>query len=120
MRLIRTMRRQVAVYWAINSASAAYDSWGQQIFVTPVEIECRWGDVIEEFIDMDGVRQLSQSKVYVDRDMELGGYLLLGALADLSSVEMSAPKTNKNAWEIKRFDKLPTLKATKYLRTVYL
>jgi hypothetical protein len=75
-------------------------------------------DTIEEFLDPNGVTQLSQSKVYVDRDVTLGGYLFLGTLSDLDSD--TDPSTFSDAWEIKRFENLPTLKANAFLKTVYL
>jgi hypothetical protein len=112
------MLKQTAVYWAVNSDSAAYDKWGDPIPVDPVEVKCRWVDVVEEFIDINGVKLMSHSKVYVDRDVDISGFLFLGTIADLDSA--ADPQSNDNAWEIMRFDKLPTLKADKFLRTTYL
>jgi len=116
MRIISKMLKQKAVYWELSSVE--FDNYGQPIPSTPIEIDVRWEDVSEEFLDANGTMQLSKAKVYVDRDVELGGVLMLGELD--SSVDEDNPKENENAWEIRRFEKLPTLKATQFLRTCYL
>ena len=61
----------------------------------------------------------SRAKVYVDRDVEPGGYLYLGEVADL--VDPAAhPRTIDGAFMVQSFSKLPTLKATDFLRTAML
>ena len=114
MGLIKRMRRQVAVYWAKSGT----DDYGQPIKVTPVEIKCRWEDIVEEFIDPDDNPQMSKSVVYVDRTVDIGGVLMLGTLT--SGVDQANPKENDGAWEIKQFNSLPDLKAKEFLLTAYL
>lgn len=112
---------QTAVYWPMAgdaSAGEDFDDYGQPVVGVAVEIDCRWEDVSEEFIDVTGTRQLSRAKVYVDRDVNVGGILMLGTLSDI--VNADEPKTNEGAWEIRRFDKIPSFKGTKFVRTVYL
>lgn len=111
----------MAVYWPLASSDSggiAYDDYGQPILTDPIEISCRWEDVSEEFIDKKGTRQISHAKVYPDQDVDVGGILMLGTEDDITdSVNI---KENDDAWEIKRFDKLPNLKATEFLRTAFL
>ena len=114
MSIITKMRKQTAVYWA----KSGLDSYGQLTYSTPVEISCRWEDTIQEFIGTNGVRQLSQSVVYVDRDMYVGDILKLGELD--SGVDQDTPMDNSGAWEIRSFGKSPNLKNTEYLRTALL
>jgi len=116
MRIIAKMLKQTAVYWELSSLE--FDNYGQPIPTTPIEIKVRWEDVGEQFLDEKGTMQLSRAKVFVDRDVEVGGVLMLGELD--SGVDENNPKENDNAWEIRRFEKLPTLRATQFLRTVYL
>lgn len=122
MGIITRMLKQNAVYWPPESSESAgddFDNYGQpQVSLSPVQITCRWEDVTEEFIDITGTRQLSRAKVYVSQDVEVGGILMLGVLADI--VDATNIKENSNAWEIRRFEKLPNLKATEYLRTAVL
>jgi len=114
MRIITKMLKQTAVWWSLSGT----DGYGQPTVGIPIEIKVRWEDVGEEFLDGDGTMQLSRAKVFVDRDVEVGGVLMLGKLD--GSVDQANPKANDGAWEIRRVEKLPTLNAKQFLRTVYL
>lgn len=123
MSIIRKMRRQKAVYWG----SPQPDGYGGTVVAMPVEIDCRWEDVQELIKTANGEEAMSKSQVYVDRDLDEGGYLWLGELDDLPQ-DPSNPKAN-GADEIMKFGKLPTLKvrtdgldpnANEYLRTAWL
>ena len=121
MRLLTKMLKQKCVYWPPGSEETGgqdFDGYGRPVYATAIEISCRWEDIVEEFIKPDGTQDASRSKVYVDRDVRVGGVLWLGKLVDVS--DLLVPKNNNGAWEIKRFDKLPTLKATQFLRTAFL
>ncbi len=121
MGIITKMRKQTAVYWAPGSeesGGADFDEYGKPLYASPVEIDCRWEDVAEEFIDAKGTLATSRAIVYVDRDVRVGGVLMLGTLE--TGMDLDDAKQNEGAWEIRRFDKLPNLKATEYLRTAYL
>ena len=119
MSLISRIRKQTAVYWAPNS-SVRYDKYGDPIIDPPVQIYCRWEDTQEEFIDAQGTKQISKSRVFVDEDdnIEIGGILMLGTLADIE--DNYEPKENDDAWEVKGRDKIPNLKNTETLVMVYL
>lgn len=114
MSIITRMRKQTAIYWAITD----WNAFGQPVFADPVEISCRWEDITEKFIDKDGDVQLSRAKVYVDRDISVGSFLKLGSLD--SGTDTATPRNNTGAWEVRRFEKLPNLRATEYLRTAIL
>jgi hypothetical protein len=115
------MRKQTAVYWPPGSeetGGADYDGYGHPLFASPVEISCRWEDIVQEFVDSENETRFSQSIVYTDRDVKLRGVLMLGTLNDVT--DLDNPKENEGAWEIRRFDKLPNLRNTEILRTAYL
>ena len=114
MGIITKMLKQTAVYWAPSGA----DEYGIPTWATPVEISCRWEDSTAEFTDADGERKMSKAIVYVSQDVEERGVLLLSDLN--SGIDQDNPKANDGAWEIRRFDKLPNLKVSEYLRTAYL
>ena len=121
MSLIKRMRKQKAVYWALGSTDSGgvdADLYGKPMYATPVEIDCRWEDTSEEFLAPDGSTQMSRSVVFVDREMKLGEVLLLGELTD--SVNQLDPKSNNGAWEIRRFESTPNLRNTEQLRVAYL
>lgn len=122
MGIITKMRKDVCVYWALqlnDSGGQAYDGYGQPQYQAPVELSCRWEDVAKEFVGPTGTKETSQSIVYVKSDVDVAGMLFHGSLVDLDDVNAN-PRTVAGAWEIRRFDKLPTLKYIEHLRTVYL
>lgn len=114
MGIITRMRKQDAVYWPISSV----DNYGQPVLGTPVQIRCRWEDRNEEFVDVNGTQLLSSAVVYVDRDVVPGGVLMLGTLADITDADN--PKENDNAYEIRRFDNLPDIRAKEFLKTAWM
>lgn len=113
MSLIKKMRRQTAVWWKRLTP----DRYGKFAYSTPVEIDCRWEDVAQEFVNDKGEMQVSRALVYVDRVMAPGDRLLLGAV---ESDTPDDPLLASRSFEIRRFDQLPTLKATETLLTAYL
>lgn len=114
MSFISRMRKQKAVWW---ERSATPDASGTYTFGNPVEIDCRWVDRVDEFVNAQGQEQTSKSKVYVDREMKPGDWLRLG---ELESDMTNEPFDHEDAYEIQRFDRTPNLKATKFLLTAYL
>jgi len=114
MSIIRKMRKQKAVWWARNESP---NTFGQYGFAEPVEVDCRWDDTIQAFLDAQGETQQSRAAVYVDRVMRVGDRLRQG---DIESDEPSDPLTLDDAFEIRRFDQNPNLKATETLLTAFL
>ena len=117
MSLITKMLKQWAVYWPLSSAEV--DAYGQPTYGTAVEIKCRWQARNEEVLDATGVLKSSKAKVYVASDVDVGGVLWFGRLANVPT-STTEPKKNIGAWEIIRFDKMPDLKCRQYLRIAYL
>jgi hypothetical protein len=127
MGIISKMRKQNAIYWP----PAGVDDFGRESHGTPIELtladgvnsRVRWEDKIEEFVDAEGTTQQSNAVVYVPAlpgggEVRTGGHLWLGDRADLT--DEANPENNEGAYPVRRMDKLPNLKATEYLRTVYL
>ena len=111
---------QTAVYWGNPTG----DGYGGKTFDDPVEISCRWEDIVEN-INRVGARLgeeiVSMAQVYVTTDVEEQGYLFLGTLDDLDSGEEADPTTIVKAYMINRFDKIPVLRSTtEFLRKAYL
>ena len=73
--------KQTIVYWG----SPTPDGYGGRTFDTAVELDGRWQDTQELFIDDKGNEIRSQAVVYLSQTVDLGGYLYLGALDDLDS-----------------------------------
>lgn len=105
--------KQKAVLWP----PSGLDEFGKPTSSTPEEIDCRWEDSVEEFIDANGERQVSRSRLMVDRDIPVKAFLKLG---ELDSTIAEGPADNPNAWEVRLAMKTPNFKGSKFLREVYL
>ena len=70
-----------AVYWG----SPVNAGGGAVTFADPVEIDCRWDDRQEKFVNERGEDSISESVVYTNQALALGGYLMRGTLSDLQS-----------------------------------
>ena len=114
MSLITKMRRQKGVYWA----PLGTDTFGKTTYAPAVEISCRWDDVAEAYIDRLGATKISLAKVYPSVPVELAGVLWLGTLD--SVVHLLEPFKNSGAYEIRRVDNIPNLRATETLRIATL
>lgn len=114
MRVAEKFMKQFAVYWEHHGN----DDSGQPLFDPPIEIKCRWDDVHEVFLDLNGNDQVTNAKVMVDRDVVVQGQLWLGRLQDLTS--QSVPIENQGAYAIRRFEKTVDKKGKKFVRMALL
>ena len=108
--------KQRCVFWG----NPTPDGYGGFQFSDPIEIPCRWADSIQVVSDGKGNDVVCKSVVMVDRDLEELGMIWLGTLDDLDSAEEDDPVSIEGAYQIKRFDKIPTIKAKSWLRVAYL
>lgn len=108
--------KQTAVYWGTPVSTGA----GGRTFADAVELDVRWEERHDMFIDAQGQEKQSSAVVFVDQDVDIGGYLFLGDLDDLSSGEEGDPMTVSGAYEIRQFDKIPDSKGTSFLRKAWL
>jgi hypothetical protein len=109
---------QTAVYWAPGTS----DGEGGISFVAGVEINCRWEDRQMKYIAAQGDTQISRSVIFTSQNVSLRGYLFLGELADLTSPSAAEldPTEEHNAFEIKAFNKIPSVDAMQFERTAIL
>lgn len=77
-----------------------------------------WQEKTINFIDRLGRETISRAVVHLSQNIDVGGYLYLGELADLSS--NPDPKDTASAFEIKQFEKIPDLGGTRFMRKAYL
>ena len=114
--MLANQLKQTAVYWG-NPAS---DGYGGRTFDDAVEMNVRWQDRQELFVDAQGREQTSRAVVYVATDLAIGGYLYLGTLADLSSAEEGDPLSVSTAYEIRSISKTPDIGADRFARKLWL
>lgn len=119
--ITKMLKKGRAVYWPPvldEDGGPVSDEFGMPTFEDPVQIKCRWEDYDVEFVENAGRQEESKARVYVDRDVQLKGVLWKGLIEDL--VEAEDPFKNPGAWEIKKFDKIPNLRQTKFVRIAWL
>jgi len=116
MRTLTRVLKQKAVYWA--KASANFDAYGRPQWATATQIKCRWEECLEEIIDANNIRRMSTARVFVDRELAVGGVLFLGTLSQVS--DLSNPKSNNQSFEIIKFSRTPTLRGKHWQQVAYL
>ena len=109
----KVVQYDTAVYWSPLSL----DDHGMRTHNTPIEINVRWTDKMEQIKKPNGEITMSNAMVMTDRDVEVGGILLHGELD--SSIDDS-PRSNSGAYEIVQFAKIPNKRNTKFVRKAYL
>lgn len=116
MSLITRMRKQKVVYWGgpVKDGRGGYKS-----FDAPVELSARWERTVLRFIGPDGQEAITNAVAYVGVDLDVEGFLYLGAESELDPVHED-PQTISGVFQIKQFGKIPNLKATEFLRIAYL
>ena len=102
---------QKATYWG----SPVSTGYGGQTFGAPVLIDCRWADKTAKVVNPSGEEFVSKTTAYVDRDVDIGGYLALG-----DQTATALPTSLKDAQIIQQFHKIPDIQALGYLRKAYL
>ena len=122
MSIITSSQRQKAVYWPRGVS----DEFGNPAPGTAVEINCRWEDRHDMFLDAGGEEQISKSVVTPNRDVVVGGWLWLGTLASCPAALVADPQAGDLAdgitlpREIRAFERIPTLKNTETYREALL
>lgn len=113
---MRIKFKQKAVYWA----SPVSDGYGGYTYDAGVEVDVRWEDKQEMFIDKEGREALSHAIVYLEQDVDIGEYFWLGDIDDLDSQGEDDPAFVSGAREIRAFNKIPNVSSTTYLRKAWL
>lgn len=118
--------KQYAVYWERGAEGPD----GMPTTSAPVVLKCRWDDVAQEFVDANASREVSQSMVMVDREVKIGGWLMLwGTIADLAGAPTSTiisglasqdPNALDEAYPIRQVMNNPTVSARETVRTAVL
>ena len=108
--------RQTAIYWG----NPVNDGYGGRTFDDAEEIDVRWEDRQEMFIDSSGQQKLSRAVVFIGRDVQVGSYIYLGELIDLSQAQIENPLIFLGTYEVRAFTKIPDLKGEAFVRKIWL
>lgn len=108
---------QTLVYWAFSGR----DGFGGATFSAPVEISGRWETRQKMFTTTTGQRLESSNIAYVGQDVSPNDWLYLGTIAGIASaIDETNPKNVTGALEVKAHTKIPTLRADKFQRIVFM
>lgn len=115
------MRKEKAVWWNLTGI----DQFGEPQYADPVEISCRWEDVLQKAINAQGDEFTSSSSVYVDREMKPDDMLWRGTLEDLPEDMADSPTADPPlgvdpARRIQGWSNIPKLSYKESLLTAYL
>lgn len=117
MTYLTKLHKQTIIYWA----NPTTDGFGGYTYTAPVDIIGRWEEKQEMFLDKEGKETLSRAMVYLSQDVSLGGFLYLGALADLASpIDETHPKNVSGTFEIRQITKIPDVKGVSFERKAIL
>lgn len=120
MSLIDRIRKGFCVYWA----PVGTDQFGKPLLGAPIELTCRWEDVIEEVLSAEGEKTLTKAKVFVGQDVVPRGVLVKGQLNTIT--DQLDPFNNVDwngtpaAHRIIAFNSTPDIKYRKIVRIAYL
>lgn len=110
MNISRFLKQNIT-YWAVSSI----DGWNKPTFEsTPETIIGRWEDKSELYLDSNGQEKISNAIVYLNQDVEIGGYLYLGISSE------DDPTLVENAREIRYIHKVSDIKGNVFLRKIIL
>lgn len=106
---------QAATYWP----PGVPDGFGGLDFsgCVPVLLMCRWQDDAVLFRDGQGRESTSSAIVYIDRDIEVRGFLALG---DHTALGAPRPDEVGSAFEVRKLGKSPSLSKGETLHKAYL
>lgn len=140
MSILTGTLNQTGVYWG----NPVTDGRGGFTFDGPTEEDMRWENKQELFITPLGKQELSRAIAYIDRDMDVGGYLFLGTLTDVDALlgidvgvgdddadvigggddvvgaGVEDPRDVEGAMRIMAYEKLPDVHNIEYVRKVWL
>lgn len=128
--IIDTVRTQDAVYWPIikdEVGRVLYEANGSTPRLDePVELLAaegngvRWSRTSSIVAGPGGEQRESTAHVMVGIDVDELGVLFLGRLADVPQGYVDTPLELPDAFQIQRFNKVPTIEGDQSLRIAYL
>lgn len=101
--------RQTITYWA----PAAADGFGGRSFSSPTTIKGRWEGRVNLITDSAGREKVSNAIVYLSSQVVVNGYLYEGE-------STASDPLSVGAFEIIRFDRVPSLNARDFENKAFL
>lgn len=113
---IKKNLNQTLVYWGNPSD----DGYGGYDFDAPVEIAGRCEHTAVMVVVNEGEEVVNRAFVYLDQEVDKGGYLYLGTLDDAAMGSSLQPDTTEGSMRILAFEKIPQLSGSKFVYKAYV
>lgn len=101
---------QTITYWSFGGVN----DYNESVFNPPVQLVARWEDKSVLFRDSTGQEVTSSAVIYPEYKLELKGYILRGASAELYPVGLDG------AFEVRQSGDSPNLRGTETLNKVFV
>lgn len=101
--------KQTITHWISTE-----DGFGGYTFGAPEHIIGRWEDDARLFRDATGEEVISNAIVYLSVDVSVTDYLFLGTSEEVDPTVLS------NAYRVRQFHKIPSIRASNFERVAYL
>ena len=107
--------KQNIVYWG----NPTPDGYGGYSYASPVDLDCRIESVSEVIQFENGEEIIARAAVYLDRELDRGGYVYVGTTDD--SVIDDDPKNVEGSMVVLANEKIPRLgSSTEFMYKAYL
>lgn len=106
--------KQTAVYWAPSTP----DAYGGTVYASPVELAVRWEDGQYQVFTEEGEEVTVNNHVICLQDLELGGLLWKGAIADWTG-GTPTPATD-DVYRVRKTGITPDIRAQSFLREAWM
>jgi hypothetical protein len=127
IKFIDRVSAQTALHWA----NPVNDGYGNYTYDEPVEIACRWEDVIKIINNSKGEEFISNAEILTNTEMEEGDMVFLGVFADIedSSIALESGQIYptptqvlvQGVYKIVAKSKIPLFRSsTKFVKMYYL
>lgn len=113
---IKRHLNQTLVYWA----NPVNDGEGGYTFDDPVEIRGRCEYRVEMVRTETGEEQVSRARIYLEEELDTGGYIYLGSLDDSGIDTDSHPNDVDGSMRIFSQDKVPRLRGNGFLYKAFV
>lgn len=113
---VKSVCVQDAVYWS----PGADNGFGEKTW-TSSAIKVRWDGVTQSITNKYGKEVVSSAKVMVQQELNVDGFLYLGTLTSLTTLQKGNPLLVDTAYPIQKLEITPLFKsATKFVYQIYL
>lgn len=115
-RIAKLLYKQPAVYWGV----AGKNEYGEEIFQNPIELSVLATQKDETIFDYKNEAYVSHSQIMTTELLQLGGYVYMGRLSDLTEEQKKDPRKIDGVMVIRKVEAVLVPILNEYVRRYYL